>query len=114
MNKLFDKINNYIDYNNHYSLKKALTTLEREFNIAISNKNLVHARVTIDAVRKIHDKLSSTYRESEDWGETMSYSQKFMAQKMRNFIAYLTQKLKAEFGILNYEQEIKQSISETE
>lgn len=108
---LFTKIDYYIDYGNHYSLKRALTTLGREFNLAVSKNNIEHAKVVIDAVRKIYDKLSLTYRESEDLGETMSYSQKLMAQQMRKFTAYLTQKLKTEFGVSDSKQEIEQIIS---
>jgi hypothetical protein len=108
---LFAKLDYYIDYNNQYSLKKALTTLGREFNLAVSKKNIWHARETIKAVRQVYDKLSQTYRESEDYGETMSYSQKLIAQQMRKFIAYLTHRMKSEFGISDYEQEIEQAIS---
>lgn len=111
MNNLFTKIDYYIDYGNHYSLKKALTTLGREFNLAVSKNNIGHAMATIDAVRKIYDKLGLTYRESEDFGETMSYSQKLMSQQMRKFIAYLIHRMKSEFGVSNHEQEIEQAIN---
>jgi len=108
---LFTKIDYYIDYGNHYSIRKALTTLNREFEIALSRKNQEHAKAAIDAVRKIYDKLSQTYRESEGLGETMSYSQKLMAQQMRKFMGYLTKKLKTDFNVGDYEQEIEQAIS---
>lgn len=98
MNKLFIKLDNYLDYNNHYSLSRALTTIGREFEIAVSQNNIHHARAAIDAARKMYEKLSSTYRESEDYGETMSYSQKLIAQKMRRFIAMMIQRTKTEFG----------------
>jgi len=107
---LFTKIDIYIDYRNHYSIKKALTTIGREFDLAVSRNNIEHARKTIDVVRKICDKLGLTYRESEDFGETMSYSQKLMAQQMRKFIGYLTHRMKSEFGVSDYEQEIEQTI----
>jgi len=107
---LFTKIDRYIDYGNHYTIRKALTTLNREFEIAMSRKNNEHARAVISTVRKIYDKLSLTYRESEGLGETMSYSQKLMAQQMRKFIGYLTKQLKANFGAGDNEQEIEQTI----
>lgn len=109
---LFTKIDNYIDYNNQYTLRKALTTLNREFEISMSRQNVSHAQSVIDAVKKIYNKLSLTYRESEDLGETMSYSQKFMAQKIRRFIGYLIKRLKYDFGIGNYEQEITRTIEQ--
>lgn len=108
---LFTKIDLYIDYNNHYSLKKALTTLNREFSLAVSKNNIGHAKATIDTVRKVYDKLGLIYRESEDLGETMSYSQKIMSQQMRKFIAYLIYRMKSEFGVSNHEQEIEQAIA---
>jgi len=110
MNKLFNKIDSYIDYNNQYSLRKALTTLNREFELAISSKNIDHAKLVIGAVRQVYDKLSLAYRESEGLGETMSYSQKLMAQQMRKFISYLASRLKSNFGMDDYEKEIEQTI----
>jgi hypothetical protein len=108
---LFTKIDKYIDYNNQYTIRKALTTLNREFEISMSRKNITHAQSVIDTIKKIYDKLSLTYRESEDLGETMSYSQKLMAQKIRRFIGYLIKRLKYDFGVGNYEQEIEQTIN---
>ncbi len=107
---LFTKLEQYIDYNNSYSLKKALTTLNREFDLAISRNDSMQAKTVIDATKKLYDKLSRTYRESEDYSETMSYYQKLIAKQMRNFIAYMLQKLKIEFGVPDYEQEIEQTI----
>lgn len=109
---LFTKINCYIDYRNSYSIKRALTTLGREFNLAVSRNNIEHARATIYTVKQIQDRLSLMYRESEDLSETMSYSQKFMSQQMRKFVAYLIQRMKTEFGVLDHEQEIEQIIGE--
>lgn len=106
MNKLFTKLDSYIDYNNHYSLNRALTTLSKEFDVAASTQNVVHARVVIDAVRKLYDKLSQMYRESEDYGETMSYAQRLMARKIRKFMSILIQKMRADFGV-SHETEIE-------
>lgn len=114
MQDLFSKIDYYIDYRNHYSVKKALTTLGREFDIAVSKNNVVQAKAAIDAVRKIHDKLGSMYKESEGLGETMSFSQKILSKQMRSFISHLTSRLRAEFGIRDNEKEIEQTISQTE
>lgn len=111
MNKLFNKLDSYIDYNNHYSIRKALTTLSREFDIAVSRKNYQYARTVIGTVRQLYDKLSLTYNESEGLGETMSYSQRLMAQQIRKFIGYLTKKLKTDFKVVDYEQEIEQTIT---
>lgn len=108
---LFKKIDYYIDYRNHYSIKRGLTTLGREFNLAVSRKNIGYAIEVINTVRKVHDKLGLMYRESEDYGETMSYSQKLMSQQMRKFVSYLIKRMKSEFGVSDYKQEIEQSIA---
>ena len=111
MANLFTKIDYYIDYNNHYSIRKALTTLGREFDIASSRKDIEYAKAVIVAVRGVLDKLTLTYRETEGYAETMSYSQKLLAQQMRKFIAHLSHRLKGEFGVSDYETEIEQAIS---
>jgi len=109
----FTKLDMYIDYNNSYSLNRALTTLKHEFDLAVSKKNTTHAKVVIDTARRLHDKLSKTYRESEDRGETMSYFQKTFAKTLRSFMAYLIQQMKSEFGgSSTYEQEIEQTINQ--
>lgn len=80
----------------------------REFELALSRNSLDYAREVVRAVRRIQDKLAITYRESEDLGETMSYSQKLMSQQMKKFVAYLTHRMKSEFGVSDHEQEIEQ------
>lgn len=108
---MFDKLDIYLDYNNHYSLNKALSTLQREFNIAISRNNQRHVREVIDTLNRMYDKLTSTYRESADYGETMSYSQKLIANKMRWLQSYFAKTLKTKLDIPSYEQEIEQAIA---
>jgi len=90
---LFDRINMRIDYNNHYMIEKALKTLVLEFNRSVAKDNVVSAQNIIVVVKKMYDKLSQTYRESAGKGETMSYSQKIMAQKMRGLISGLSQQV---------------------
>ena len=104
----------YVDYNNSYSIRKALTTLSREFDLSVSKKDAAYAKHVIDTVRQLHDKLSQTYRESEDKGETMAYFQKDLAKRMREFIAYLIHRARSEFGMPKYEQEIEQTIKHIE
>lgn len=108
---LFTKLNRYIDYNNHYSITKVVNTLGYEFNSAVSSKNYEYAKNIILTLRKIHDRLSQTYRESEGLGETMSYSQKLMSQKIKKFISYLVYNIRSEVQVSNYEQEIGQAIN---
>lgn len=110
----FTKLDFYIDYRNSYSLRKAFSTLDREFHIAVSRNNQAHARAVIDAAKKVLDKLNRTYRESEDYGETMGYFQKKISQQARQFIAQLIRKLKTDFGVRDYEKEIEQTIAELE
>ena len=91
--KLFERLNRNIDYNNHYTLKKAVVIMETEFNIAVKKKNIMYGREISDAAKKIYQNLSSMYRESEDYGNTMSYMQKVWAKRLRGFIAYLEKQL---------------------
>lgn len=104
---LFNKIKLYIDYNNHYTITKTLRTLDIEFNKAIKLNNTLYAKNIINVVKKLYDEFSLFYRESEDYGETMSYAQKIMANKMRGYINYLSRKLK-----ITPQKEIKQIIQE--
>ena len=95
--KLFDRLDRNIDYNNSYSIRKSLRILENEFNLASKNKNIYHARDVLKTTEKIYDKFSAMYRESADYGETMSYMQKVWANRMRQFIGYLSERLKNDF-----------------
>ena|SRR3990167_3697697 len=99
---LFTKIDRYIDYNNHYSIRKGLETMRQEFNKAVKYKNPEYAREVIHTLKKIYDKLTNSYRQSEDYGE-MSFSQRMMSNKMREFIIYLTKRLKKDFGVVESE-----------
>lgn len=91
---LFSKIKLYADYNNTYSMNKVLTTLRREFDISLLRKNYNTAKEIVSVTNRLYEDFTKTYRESEDYGETMSYLQKRMANKMRDFIAYLYKQLK--------------------
>ena len=106
---LFDKVKSYIDYNNQYTVQKALRTLDIEFERALKTNNARYAKDIIVIVQKLYDEFSSTYRESSDYGETMSYTQKTMAKKMRGFIGYLIKKLNVKTkSVMTREKEIKQ------
>jgi hypothetical protein len=92
-------------------MKKALTTLNKEFEIAVSRKNHTYAKEVVNTTKKLYDDFSSAYRESSDYGETMSFIQKSFAIKMRSFISYLIKRMKTKFGgNEKYEQEIEQAI----
>lgn len=99
--KLFDKLDRNIDYNNSYSIRRQIAILDGEFKLAEKNNDALYAREILDTVKKIYNKLSETYRESEDYGETMSYMQKLWASRLRQFIGYITKRLKDNFGIQN-------------
>lgn len=111
INRLFNKLDCYTDYNNHYSLNKALKILHNEFTLAVKNKNADYGRVVMDATHKLLDKLTGTYRESQDYGETMSYAQKIMTRKIKDFILYLSKTIKTEFGLTHETSEIEQTIN---
>jgi hypothetical protein len=99
--KLFDKLDRNIDYNNSYSIRRSMSILDDEFKLAEKNCDEKYAREILDTVKKIYEKLSGMYRESEDYGETMSYMQKLWSGRLREFIGYLSKKLKDNFGTKN-------------
>jgi len=99
--KLFDKLDRNIDYNNSYSIRRPIVILENEFKLAEKNNDEQYAREIIDTAKKIYEKLSETYRESEDYGETMSYMQKLWSKRLKEFIGYLSKKIKDNFGTQN-------------
>lgn len=111
MASLFDKIMMYVDYNNSYTMKKAMSTLNREFELAVSRKNQRYAEEVIITIKRIYDDFTSSYHESEDYKNTMSFSQKLFAKKMRAFLSYLIKNMNSKFGdYKNYQKEIKQII----
>jgi iron-sulfur cluster repair protein YtfE (RIC family) len=95
---LFTKIDRYIDYNNHYSIRKGLETMRQEFDKAVKYKKPEYAREVVKTLRMMYDKLS-THRQTEDYGE-LSFSQRMMSNKMQEFIIYLAKRLKEDFGVV--------------
>jgi len=96
---MFNKLDMYMDYNNHYSINKALNTLQREFNLAISKQNGAHAKETLYTLNRVYEKLSGAFKESEDLSETMSFSQKIMAKKMRGLQSIFITRMKNELYV---------------
>jgi hypothetical protein len=111
MKDLFTKLNYYIDYNNQFSIKKALSTLEKEFNIACKTNNVQYANSVIHATKQLHDTLHSKFLETAEKQETMSYAQKVMSRKIEAFIFYCAGKIKSDFGVSNDQTTIEQAIS---
>ena len=99
--KLFEKLDRNIDYNNSYSIRRPIAILDGEFKLAEKNNDSNYAREILETAKKILDKLSGTYRESEDYGETMSYMQKVWANRLRQFIGYMAKRLNDNLGIKN-------------
>jgi len=99
--KLFERLDRNIDYENSYSIRRPIAILENEFNLAVKKNDEHYARDVLDTAKKIYDKLSTAYRESEDYGETMSYMQKLWAKRLRQFIGHLIKRLKDDFGTKN-------------
>jgi len=91
--KLFDRLDRNIDFNNYYTIKKAIGIMENEFNLAVRNNDKLRAEEVLHTAKKIYEKLASTYRESSDYGETMSYIQKVWAKRLRFFINYLEKEI---------------------
>jgi len=105
----FDKVKSHIDYNNHYTIQKALRTLDIEFDKALKTNNSVYAKSIVAVSRKLYEDFSNSFKETEDYSETMSYSQKVMANKMRYFISYLIKKIETKLKLtIKRDKEIKQ------
>lgn len=111
MKDLFTKLNYYIDYNNQFSINKALSTLEKEFGIAHKTHNIQYAQNVIYTVKQLYDRLHAQFKETAEKQETMSYAQKVMSRKIEAFISYCAGKLKSDFGVSNDQTEIEQTIS---
>jgi len=90
---LFVKIDRLIDYNNHYSLKKAMETLRQEFVLAIKYNDETYAREIIKVTNMVYDKLNPMYKQTEGYEETMSYSQKIVSNKIQQFIESMSKSL---------------------
>ncbi len=58
--KPFSKLYNQIDYNNIYTIKRAMGILLSEFQMAVDNKNQAHANLTFNAVQHIFDNFSKS------------------------------------------------------
>lgn len=91
---LFTKIDRLIDYNNHYSLRKGLETLRQEFEMALKYNDPTYAKEVLGAVKRVYDKLHSTYKQTEGYEETMSFYQKIVSVKIQKLIEYMSGKLK--------------------
>lgn len=53
------KINIYLDYDNAYTINKAMRTLKREFEIAKKHSSPLHADEVIQTTQHIYDTLST-------------------------------------------------------
>lgn len=94
---LFTKLDSRVDYNNHYSMRKGLETLRQEFENAVKFKNVSYAKDVTHALKQFYDKLHASYRQSEDLGETMSYSQRRISVMMQELFAQFSKRLRTDF-----------------
>lgn len=76
---LWTKLNFYIDYSNEYSVRKALNTLSREFNIT---KDPNYAREITKATEKLRSGLSQTEGVSPN-----------LLKQIENFLKHLNSKI---------------------
>ena len=106
----YSKVRRSIDWNNHYTINKALNTLKAEFDKALKANNTAQTKSILVIVQRLYDDLSTSYRESSDYSETMSYAQRTAAKKFRAFIAWMTKAINDKAHIKSREEEIKQII----
>ena len=90
---LWSKISIYLDYNNIYSVKRVLSLLEHEFNLAVSGKNRKYAHEVINMCNKIHDGLCDNFKDREN----LDFLQRSIIDKTLYFTQYLVSRLKIEF-----------------
>lgn len=90
---LLSKINIYLDYNNHFTINKAMRTLKREFELAKKFSNRPYAQEVVRVTKHIYDVLTSTYVETAGYQETMSWPQKVQARNLRKLILWMERKM---------------------
>lgn len=95
--KLFDRLDKNINYNNSQTIRKSMDILDKEFNLAVKNKDLNYAKEVIDVANSINNKLLGLYKDGEDSNKTMGYMQRVWANNLRVFIWGLTKRLKDDF-----------------
>jgi hypothetical protein len=84
----YSKVRRCIDWNNEYTIRKALNTLQMEFSRALKAGDSAGAKCVLEVVKRLYDDFSTDYVEGGK-GETMSYAQKVMIRKFRAFIAWM-------------------------
>lgn len=104
--KLFDKINNRIDYNNSFSINKSVSILDGEFSLAVKKQNVLYAQEVLEALKKILQNLDDRHKASGERGETLGFASRICAKRLRSFIPFLTARLKKEFGIKDVKNQI--------
>ena len=90
---LFNKIRSRVDFNNSYTMQKALSTLNFEFSKAMRINNIIYARNILSVAKRLYDDFSTSFVEGQGKGETMSYNQKLWGNRMKYFIGYLIKAL---------------------
>jgi len=89
--KLYDKLIGQISFNNSLSINRAVSVLHYEFDFAVKYNNLTYAEDIVATAKKISDEFS----EVDD--KQLSYIQKVARRKLKEFVAYLVEKIKTDF-----------------
>lgn len=106
MDHYYYRVKPYLDFNNSYSMRKVLSSLYSEFNSAIKRKNINYATQTLDTTKALYDDFMQSFGTTIDKGETMSFVQRAMSNKIKSFIGYMIQKLHGG----NYQEEIEEIV----
>lgn len=80
--RLFERLSKNINYDNIYTLRKAMSILWYEFKLAVKNKNKNYAKEILDTTMKIYDELYKASGDSSD------------LKKVNSFIGYLGHNIK--------------------
>lgn len=95
--KPFRKLYNQVDYNNIYTIKKAMGILLSEFQVAVDKNNTAHANLVFSATRHIFDNFSKS-------GNTKDYLYIVWYKKIGNMLNFMQNNIK-ELGILSNDKQ---------
>jgi hypothetical protein len=97
---LFTKIDSYIDYNNHYSIRKGLETMRQEFNKTVKYKKTDYAREVLFTIKLVYDKLNTMHGDNVNWA--------LIIKRVSDFMSHVSMRLKNDFNVpeINVENDI--------
>lgn len=107
--KLYDKMKFWLDFNNSYTMRKAMSILESEQNLALSRKDFVYARDVFDTAQELLKDFKDSFRDSEDYGSTISYSQRHWIKQMQALLNIMITRMQDTFNLPSVQDMINET-----